>query len=120
MKLNNKTITITVTKNNLDDPILTGTIDGREYRIDYGYCESTRFVQDVFDGCGCDYGIASPTRVNVKVGDTWASIYPAALPEDPKLLPNAIFERLSLLKTELLRLSETYTVSETRDLDQLG
>jgi hypothetical protein len=120
MKFDNKTITITVTKTDLQDPVLIGTIDGKVYQFDYGSWESTQFVRDVFGGSGCDYGIVSRARViNVKVGDTWARVHAPALPKDSKLLPAAIFERLSLLKEELLRLSETFTVSETKDLDQL-
>ena len=118
MQFNNKKITVTVSKIDLHDPILIGSVDGVEHRIDAAYIGGRDFIKAVFDGRGCDSGICC-SRLCVKVGDTWAKINPPPLPEDPKLLPAAIFERLSLLKSELLRLSETFTVSETKDLDQL-
>jgi hypothetical protein len=118
MKFENKEITVSVSKIDLHDPVLIGTVNEVDYRIDAAYTGGRDFIKAVFDGKGCDSGICC-SRPCVKVGDTWAQISPPKLPEDPKLLPTAIFERLSLLKAELLRLSNTFTISETKDLDQL-
>lgn len=118
MKFTNKTITINVIKTDLNNPQLIGIVDGTEYRLDPTYAGGRDFLRAVFDSIRCNASICSE-HPEVKIGDTWVTISPPPLPRDPKLLPEAVFNRLKMLKSEALRLADTYTVSETKDLDQL-
>ncbi|QIW88591.1 hypothetical protein [Pseudanabaena phage PA-SR01] len=106
MKFSNKMITVIVQEDDLYDPILIGVVDGVKYIFHSAYKDSLggrAFLKAVFDASECRAGICD-TRPQLKVGDTWVEIKPPALPSDPKLLPQAIFERLAVMKKALLEL----------------